>query len=126
LSQLHQLRGRVGRGAEQSHCILISDAPTDDAQQRLRAMTHTTDGFEIAELDLQLRGPGQFFGTRQHGLPEFKMADLSKELALLEQAKNDALKMLQDDPNLENGPHAVLRKALARKFGGSLSLAQVG
>lgn len=126
LSQLHQLRGRVGRGSEQSHCILISDAPTEDAQERLRAMTHTNDGFEIAEMDLNLRGPGQFFGTRQHGLPEFKMADLSKEMALLEQAKDDALALLKEDPKLDKAEHRALRKTLAQKFGSTLSLAQIG
>src|SRR5205085_4342901 len=87
LSQLHQLRGRVGRGTETSYCLLISDPTNETAEARLKAMTRTNDGFEIAEMDLRLRGPGQFFGTCQHGLPEFKLADLTSEMGLLQQAK---------------------------------------
>jgi ATP-dependent DNA helicase RecG len=126
LSQLHQLRGRVGRGAELSHCLLISDAPTDAAKQRLRAMTHLSDGFEIAEMDLRLRGPGEFFGTRQHGLPQLKLADITKEIELLHLAREDALEMLQSDPNLMARSHEHLRRALIAKFGETLDLAQVG
>ena len=83
LSQLHQLRGRVGRGSELSYCLLLSDAQSESASARLTAMTKTGDGFEIAEMDLKLRGPGHFFGTQQHGLPEFKMADITSEIELL-------------------------------------------
>jgi ATP-dependent DNA helicase RecG len=126
LSQLHQLRGRVGRGEHTSYCLLLSDAPTENAEARLKAMTRTTDGFEIAELDLQLRGPGQFFGTRQHGLPEFKMADLTQELALLQLAREDALGILERDPRLIAPVHHGLRAALLEQFGDTLPLAQVG
>ncbi len=126
LSQLHQLRGRVGRGEHPSYCLLLSDAPTENAEARLKAMTRTTDGFEIAELDLQLRGPGQFFGTRQHGLPEFKMADLTQELALLQLAREDALGILERDPKLSAPAHRGLRIALLEEFGDTLPLAQVG
>ncbi len=126
LSQLHQLRGRVGRGSEQSHCLLLSDALTETAEARLNAMTHTGDGFEIAEMDLKLRGPGQFFGTRQHGLPEFKMADLTSEIDLLKLAKEDALELLARDPKLRNQQHRHLWDALRRQFGASIELAQVG
>jgi ATP-dependent DNA helicase RecG len=126
LSQLHQLRGRVGRGRHTSYCLLVSDAPTEQAEQRLKAMTHTNDGFEIAEMDLQLRGPGQFFGTRQHGLPEFKMADLTSELQLLQVAREDALAMLELDPRLGDPVHKYLRAALVAQFGETLPLAQVG
>ena len=126
LSQLHQLRGRVGRGKDLSSCLLISDPPSDVAEQRLRAMTQTTDGFEIAEMDLQLRGPGEFFGTRQHGLPEFKMADVTQELEMLGQAREDALAMLAQDPRLMMPEHRELRKALGEQFGETLPLAQVG
>ena len=126
LSQLHQLRGRVGRGPELSTCLLISDPPTAIAERRLKAMTQTTDGFAIAELDLQQRGPGEFFGTRQHGLPEFKMADLTQELEMLQQARDDAMAILADDPKLSAPAHQLLRNALRSQFGDSLLLAQVG
>jgi ATP-dependent DNA helicase RecG len=126
LSQLHQLRGRVGRGSEVSHCILVSDATTQTAEARLQAMVDTNDGFEIAEMDLQLRGPGQFFGTRQHGLPEFKLADLSNEMELLQQAKEDALDILRDDPNLRSPQHRDLQKALRSQIGDGFGLAQIG
>jgi ATP-dependent DNA helicase RecG len=126
LSQLHQLRGRVGRGAHDSFCILVSEAETDQAKQRIEAMCRTNDGFEIAETDLKLRGPGDFFGTRQHGLPPMKIADLTKELELLKLAKDDAAELLADDPNLLKPHHEALRAALIRQFGDALELAQVG
>jgi ATP-dependent DNA helicase RecG len=126
LSQLHQLRGRVGRGTELSYCLLMSDATGEPAQSRLKAMTETTDGFEIAELDLALRGPGEFFGTRQHGLPAFKLADLSQEMALLQDARDDAVALLAADPKLADPVHAPLRAALRKQIGDDLGLAQVG
>jgi ATP-dependent DNA helicase RecG len=126
LSQLHQLRGRVGRGGERSYCLLISDAPTENAEARLHAMTRTNDGFEIAEMDLTLRGPGQFFGTRQHGLPEFKMADITSEIELLKVAKADAIELLRKDPKLSSPQHRNLRAALIKQFGQTLQLAQIG
>ena len=126
LSQLHQLRGRVGRGQHASHCLLISEAVGETAQARMAAMTQTTDGFEIAEMDLQLRGPGEFFGTRQHGLPEFKLADITSEMDLLQQAKEDALAMLTADPRLTSPPHKHLRAALIDQLGETLALAQIG
>ena len=126
LSQLHQLRGRVGRGSEVSHCILLSDASTETAEARLKSMTRTNNGFEIAEMDLQLRGPGEFFGTRQHGLPEFKLADVTKELDLLQEAREDALALLAEDPRLRAPQHAALRSALIAELGETLALAQIG
>jgi ATP-dependent DNA helicase RecG len=126
LSQLHQLRGRVGRGSESSYCILISPGTTETAQERLHAMTRTNDGFEIAEMDLKLRGPGEFFGTRQHGLPQLKLADITTELDMLSQAKDDALAILAADPKLATVVHRPLRDALVRQFGNTLQLAQVG
>ena len=126
LSQLHQLRGRVGRGSEPSHCLLISDANSDTAKSRMGAMVQTNDGFEIAEMDLQLRGPGEFFGTRQHGLPEFKLADVTNEMDLLQQAKEDAIALLADDPRLTKPEHRHLRAALVKQLGETLSLAQIG
>jgi ATP-dependent DNA helicase RecG len=126
LSQLHQLRGRVGRGKDVSYCLLMSDAQGEPAEARLEAMTSTNDGFEIAEMDLKLRGPGEFFGTRQHGLPEFKLADITNEMALLQQAKDDALELLSRDPRLRDKEHQRLREALRAQIGETLELAQIG
>ena len=89
-------------------------------------MSQTTNGFEIAEMDLQLRGPGEFFGTRQHGLPEFKLADITSEMELLQQARQDAFALLADDPKLSKPVHAPLREALREQFGEMLALAQIG
>src|SRR5690606_26655638 len=94
LSQLHQLRGRVGRGTHQSYCILIADPKSEVGKERMRVMTETNDGFEIARRDLELRGPGDFFGTKQSGLPEFRLADLSTDFELLEQARDDAAELV--------------------------------
>src|SRR3990170_555589 len=102
LSQLHQLRGRVGRGAEQSYCFLMANYPLSmDAKERLQALCSSTDGFKIAELDLKLRGPGEFFGTKQHGLPELKVADLIRDLKLLYEARRWAFKIIEEDPFLQ-------------------------
>jgi ATP-dependent DNA helicase RecG len=126
LSQLHQLRGRVGRGSHTSHCLLLSDGGTEVTESRLSAMTRTTNGFEIAEMDLALRGPGEFFGTRQHGLPEFKLADVTSEMGLLQQAREDAIALLAGDPKLLNTIHQYLRAALREQLGETLALAQIG
>jgi ATP-dependent DNA helicase RecG len=126
LPQLHQIRGRVGRGTADSYCLLIADAATEESASRLNAMTRTNDGFEIAEIDLKLRGPGDFFGTRQHGLPQFKLADITQELELLKTAKDDAMELLRNDPDLSRPEHRALRQRLGRQFGDSLFLAQVG
>ena len=113
LSQLHQLRGRVGRGQTQSYCILISDAENGDAVKRLSVMTETTDGFRIADEDLKLRGPGDFFGARQHGLPVLSVADLS-DMALLAQAQADSAALLGEDPELNAPAHRALRAEVQR------------
>jgi ATP-dependent DNA helicase RecG len=126
LSQLHQLRGRVGRGNHPSYCVLISQPQNPAAEARLTAMINTSSGFEIAQMDLQLRGPGQFFGTRQHGLPEFKLADLKGETELLAEAKMDADEILAADPQLRQEIHADLRRAIWEQYGGKLELPRVG
>ena len=107
LSQLHQLRGRVGRGGHQSYCVLMTATRSSEAMARLRTLASTTDGFRIAEEDLKTRGPGDFFGSRQHGLPQMKLADLSGDLALLQEAQGAAQELLASDPDLslpENQP----------------------
>ena len=126
LSQLHQLRGRVGRGSEKSYCLLISDVSTPTAQQRIEAMCATTDGFELAEVDLRLRGPGDFFGTRQHGMPSLKVANLTEELDLLADAREDALALLDTSPRLDAPELRPLRRELLGRYGQTLGLAQVG
>jgi len=126
LSQLHQLRGRVGRGPWKSYCILLSGASSEDAKRRLEAMTATSDGFKIAEADLSLRGPGDFFGTRQSGLPEFRVADLLRDAAALEAARRDAVALIREDPNLLAPAHRALRAALLQRWRGKLDLAGVG
>ena len=114
LSQLHQLRGRVGRGTHKSYCILISDSKGEDTRERLAVMTHTNDGFKIAEEDLRLRGPGDFFGSRQHGLPELHVADLGADMDVLKTAQSAAMDLLAADPGLIRPEHAQLReRALA-------------
>ena len=90
LSQLHQLRGRIGRGGAKSYCILVSDSTSEETRQRLKALCATTDGFRIAEEDLKLRGPGDFFGSRQHGLPVFRMGNLTQDLNVLKEAQQAA------------------------------------
>ena len=109
LSQLHQLRGRVGRGKHKSWCILVSDAKGEEARARLSAMTHTSDGFKIAEEDLRLRGPGDFFGSRQHGLPELHIADLGADMNVLKAAQDAAKRLLDSDPRLERPENKRLR-----------------
>ena len=111
LSQLHQLRGRVGRGQHKSYCILISDNRSEETRARLKVMTKTADGFQIAEEDLRLRGPGDFFGQRQHGLPALKVADLSCDMALLQEAREAAEALMAEDPALRNYPLTALRVA---------------
>lgn len=111
LSQLHQLRGRIGRGERQSYCILIyGQKVSKEGQFRLRKMAETNDGFEIAEADLELRGPGDFLGTKQSGLPEFKVADIVEEQWILEQAKTEAWKVINEDLDLEKPEHQELKK----------------
>ena len=111
LSQLHQLRGRVGRGKHQSYCILISDNRNEETQQRLKVMTKTADGFKIAEEDLRLRGPGDFFGQRQHGLPGLKIADIGCDTQLLKEAQDAAETLLAVDPDLATCPATAERIA---------------
>ncbi len=116
LSQLHQLRGRVGRGSAKSYCILFSDHPSEETRQRLQVMVKTNDGFKISEEDLRLRGPGDFFGQRQHGLPAMKVADLSCDMRLLDEAQTAAKQLLAEDPELLAPGHQPLRRKINALF----------
>jgi len=111
LSQLHQLRGRVGRGEHQSYCVLIADPKSEVGQERMRIMTETDDGFELSERDLELRGPGDFFGTKQSGMPDFKVADMSSDFAVLEQARDDAAELIRSEAYWTSLEYAPLRDA---------------
>jgi ATP-dependent DNA helicase RecG len=115
LAQLHQFRGRVGRGADQSYCLLLAESPSLEAQQRLRLMQETTDGFRLAEADLHMRGPGEFFGTRQSGLPDFRVASLL-DTRLIELARTEAQRILDADPDLSMPQHAALGREATRLF----------
>ena len=116
LSQLHQLRGRVGRGDAQSYCILVTDHVTDACRQRMQIMSRMRDGFQIAEADLQLRGPGDFFGERQHGLPPLKAADMLKDMELIQETEQAAKQILEEDPDLTQTGHQGLRLEVLRLF----------
>lgn len=126
LTQLHQLRGRVGRGNQQSYSILIAYGNTSgDARERLQTMAATNDGFEIAEKDLQLRGPGEYFGTKQSGLPDLKIADVIQDIELLRDARQEAFALVEDDPQLQNREHLEARNYFLRRFKDKFDLASV-
>ena len=114
LSQLHQLRGRVGRGQHKSWCILVSDNTNEETAARLEIMCKTNDGFKIAERDLQMRGPGDFFGSRQHGLPEMHVADLGADMTVMQEAQKEAQQLLSRDPRLQEPENAALRERVER------------
>lgn len=116
LSQLHQMRGRIGRGGHESFCLLLSDPKTEDAQARIKVMMETCDGFRIAEEDLKLRGPGEFFGERQHGLTELKIADPLKQFHLLKSSREEAGRLLSADPELEARPNQEIKRQLYHRF----------
>ena len=114
LSQLHQLRGRVGRGSHKSYCVLVSDNDSEEVRARLSIMKKTNDGFKISEEDLRLRGPGDFFGSRQHGLPEMHVADLGADIGVMQKAQNEARLLLAQDPELSAPEHSTLRRSVER------------
>ncbi len=118
LSQLHQFRGRVGRGEHQSYCMLLSENPSEVGRARLDIIETTEDGFRLAEEDLRLRGPGEFFGTRQSGLPDLRMAKIS-DVGLLEQARDEATRLFREDPELEEGENRALRAEMVRVWRGA-------
>ena len=126
LSQLHQLRGRVGRGEHKSACYLVATPKGDDSYQRILAMIRTNNGFQIAEADLNIRGPGEFFGTRQSGVPNFKIADIIHDTSLLEAAKKEAELLVKADPGLNAPMHQLLKLMLQKHWRGNLEIASVG
>jgi ATP-dependent DNA helicase RecG len=125
LAQLHQLRGRVGRGNRRSLCVFIAEPTTADAEQRLAAIAGTTDGFAIAEADLHIRGMGELIGTRQSGLPPLRVADIQADLDLLRMAKRDAEALIAGDAALSSPEHQLLRKRLYRQYHEALGLGDV-
>ncbi|MDR7422679.1 MAG: ATP-dependent DNA helicase RecG [Armatimonadota bacterium] len=126
LAQLHQLRGRVGRGAAKAHCVLIADPVTEEGRRRLEVMRATTDGFRIAQEDLRLRGPGEVLGVRQHGVAGLRVADPITDLPLLEEARRAATALLREDPELRGGQVRELAAAVRRRLQGRAELASVG
>lgn len=127
LAQLHQLRGRVGRGAAASHCLLMrSERCTEVGRQRLAVMVESNDGFRIAEADLEIRGPGEVLGTRQSGLPDFRVANLLQDGRILEEARQEAFQLVKDEGFINNPRYEGLRLELKKRWGGRLELASLG
>ena len=125
LAQLHQLRGRIGRGSEQSYCLLFGNPRSEDSRRRLETMTQTNDGFKIAEVDLAIRGPGEFFGTNQHGMPGLKIADLTKDFDLLRMARRDAQELIESDPLLSDTQFIVLKTDMLKRYRECMGLIDV-
>jgi ATP-dependent DNA helicase RecG len=126
LAQLHQLRGRISRGSHPGYLCVFATPATDEAKERLDAFTKTNDGFDLAEIDFRLRGPGDLFGTRQHGLPPLKIADLARDTAEIEEARRDAQALVEADPDLANPAFARLRRMVFHRYGEALDLGDVG
>jgi ATP-dependent DNA helicase RecG len=125
LAQLHQLRGRIGRGQAKSFCLLFSETDNETATSRLEIMTRSNDGFEIAEQDLKIRGPGEIFSARQHGLPDLKIANIIDDYELLLMARKHAFGVVETDPMLQNVNNKNIRTALLKKFGDALGLVDI-
>jgi len=117
LAQLHQLRGRVGRGGAGAEVLLFADAKTADARARMQAFVSTNDGFELAEKDLLLRGEGQLLGERQHGLPELRIASIARDGGLIDEARADAQRIVETDAHLKDPRHVLLREEMRRSYG---------
>lgn len=120
LAQLHQLRGRIGRGKHASYCVLISEPGTEASEERLAVMAETDDGFRIAEKDMDIRGPGEFFGTRQSGLPEIRFGDIVKDFSIMEEAREDAFALVKEDPDLLDERHRPLAESIRERFRGKI------
>jgi ATP-dependent DNA helicase RecG len=126
LSQLHQLRGRVSRGTRPGYCCVFAEIPNDRSLERLESFVGTTDGFALAEIDFRLRGPGDLFGTEQHGLPKLRIADLQRDAAVLAESRVDARQLIASDASLEHAEHAALKRMLLSRYGRVLDLGDVG
>ena len=122
LAALHQLRGRVGRGEYKSYCILKYQGKSDNVRERMKVMKETNDGFIISEKDLELRGTGEFFGTKQHGIPEFKVANLFQDIDILKKVQNLSIKILEEDQKLEKKENKCLKETIAKKFSGNIQI----
>ena len=125
LSQLHQLRGRVGRGSEQSYCILIAKNLDEVSEKRLNILCETNDGFLIAETDMEIRGPGEFFGTRQSGILNFSCTDLNKDKNLLYRARDIAFNIIDSDPQLRKAENEIIKNHFLKNFKDALYLMRV-
>ena len=119
---MHQLRGRVGRGSQRSYCFLVMEHESEVALERANILTESSDGFRIAEEDLRLRGPGEIFGTKQHGIPELNISDLVRHADVLEKAKAAAQEILQNDPELNKEENQVLKSRVKKMFGDDIRL----
>jgi ATP-dependent DNA helicase RecG len=126
LAQLHQLRGRIVRGGHRGECFLVADPKTEGAMERLAALEETTDGFKISEADFRIRGPGEFFGTRQSGLPELRFADIISDTETLKEAREDAFRVVGDRDAMAPDEWAALRRCVAKVFAGRFDLGGVG
>jgi ATP-dependent DNA helicase RecG len=125
LSQLHQLRGRVGRSAEQSHCILIAKHLDEVSRKRLNTMCETNDGFKISEVDMEIRGPGEFFGTRQSGVLNFILTDLNRDKDILDSARKLAFEIIETDPQMRKPEHASIKKMMLSTYKDAMYLMKI-
>jgi ATP-dependent DNA helicase RecG len=126
LAQLHQLRGRISRGSQPGYLCVFATPASDETQERLEAFTKTSDGFALAELDFQLRGPGDLFGIKQHGLPPLRIADLRRDAAVVDEARQDAQQLIESDPELADPAYSRLRRMVFHRYGEALDLGDVG
>jgi ATP-dependent DNA helicase RecG len=126
LATLHQLRGRIGRGTARSFCILLGTPRTDNARRRMTVMRTTSNGFRLAEEDLALRGPGEFFGTAQHGIPALKAGNLIKDIDIIQTARSVAQSLVEQDPKLVSANNQLLKTVLLRSYADRLSLLNIG
>jgi ATP-dependent DNA helicase RecG len=126
LSQLHQLRGRIVRGSHPGFCTVFAKPQSDDSRKRLESFVESTDGFALAEVDFALRGPGDLLGTKQHGLPPLRIADLVRDAHVVDEARGDAQALLSQDPGLADPSHERLRRQMLKRYGEVLDLGDVG